>query len=623
MGANLAKNSGNRSYTNPYANRIINPVFDKKNEVQSPRTPSAGAEPVAEKNQLKEEGEQLSQTSTAVSPPGNSGYASSDDEFYDGIPRYKRRTLWKKSRPRRHKVSEVSSLIGRAGSAGLGKAAGVLESLGSTVAGFNSSSKFVTGASPKNNELSILSFEVANTIVKGSCIMQSLSERSIGILKEVVFPSQGVQQLISTDLEELLNVVAVDKRKELKIFSGEVVRFGNRCKDSQWHNLDRFFEKHSRGTSLEQLRDQAEVMMQQLMVLVRQTAELYQELHTLDKLEQDYQHMQIDRFGSNTAQGGKSFAALEVDIKTQKRLVRNLKKKSLWSRSLEEVVEKLVDIVLFLNREITIAFDVKVDDSATEGEPSGQSQRLGSAGLALHYANIILLIDSIVGRSSSIPSYVRDTLYQSLPPRIKSSLRSKLRSFHVKEELSITEIKVEMEKTLHWLVPVATNTAKAYHGFGWVGEWANTGSESSRQAVVQSDFIRAETLHYANKSKTETYILELLLWLNYLVNRSKASGKEKELRHNSPTQITEKQTTLQDALALDRTQGVNKSEDPESTVSSSDEPQKLIGNSSRSGAKETTAAIPDMQSPSTTSFIDFGLDKEKKLNMIDRVELEV
>lgn len=32
-------------------------------------------------------------------------------------------------------------------------------------------------------------------------------------------------------------------REELKVFSREVVRFGNRCKDPQWHNLDRYFEK--------------------------------------------------------------------------------------------------------------------------------------------------------------------------------------------------------------------------------------------------------------------------------------------------------------------------------------------------------------------------------------------
>jgi hypothetical protein len=32
-------------------------------------------------------------------------------------------------------------------------------------------------------------------------------------------------------------------RQELKVFSDEVIRFGNRSKDPQWHNLDRYFEK--------------------------------------------------------------------------------------------------------------------------------------------------------------------------------------------------------------------------------------------------------------------------------------------------------------------------------------------------------------------------------------------
>jgi hypothetical protein len=74
-----------------------------------------------------------------------------------------------------------------------------------------------------------------------------------------------------------------------------------------------------------------------------------------------------------------------------------------------------------------------------------------------------------------MPANTRDTLYQSLPPNIKLTLRSKLPTFHVAEELTVANIKQEMEKTLHWLVPIATNTAKAHHGFGWVGEWASTG----------------------------------------------------------------------------------------------------------------------------------------------------
>lgn len=85
---------------------------------------------------------------------------------------------------------------------------------------------------------------------------------------------------------------------------------------------------------------------------------------------------------------------------------------------------------------------------------------MGPAGLALHYANIIVQIDTLVARASSITSNARDSLYQSLPPGIKLALRSKIKSFNVDKELSVTQIKDEMERTLHWLVPVAGNTTK-------------------------------------------------------------------------------------------------------------------------------------------------------------------
>ncbi|KAK3013161.1 hypothetical protein RJ639_009702 [Escallonia herrerae] len=213
-----------------------------------------------------------------------------------------------------------------------------------------------------------------------------------------------------------------------------------------------------------------------------------------------------------------SISVLRGEIKSQRKQVRNLKKKSLWSRSMEEVMGKLVDIVLFLNWEIHNGFGIGESSTPSNGS---LNIRLGPAGLALHYANIVLQIDSIVARSNAMPPNTRDTLYQSLPPSIKSPLRAKLHSFHVKEELTVTEIKAEMEKTLHWLVPISINTAKAHHGFGWVGEWANTGSEVNRKPTGLTDIIRIDTLHHADKQKTEAYILELMAWLNHLVSRSK------------------------------------------------------------------------------------------------------
>lgn len=106
----------------------------------------------------------------------------------------------------------MSSLLGKAGTAGLGKAVEVLDTLGSSMTSLHVSSGFVSGAVTKGNKITILSFEVANTIVKGANLMQSLSKDNIKHLKEVVLPSEGVQRLISKDMDELLTIAAADKR---------------------------------------------------------------------------------------------------------------------------------------------------------------------------------------------------------------------------------------------------------------------------------------------------------------------------------------------------------------------------------------------------------------------------
>ena len=109
-------------------------------------------------------------------------------------------------------VSEVSSILGRASTVGLEKAVEVLDTLGSSMTSLNSSSGFVSSYAAKGNKISMLAFEVANTIVRGSNLMRSLSEPSIKHLKEVVFHSEGVQHLISKDIDELLKMAAADKR---------------------------------------------------------------------------------------------------------------------------------------------------------------------------------------------------------------------------------------------------------------------------------------------------------------------------------------------------------------------------------------------------------------------------
>ncbi|KAJ6360719.1 hypothetical protein OIU77_004687 [Salix suchowensis] len=571
-------------------------------------------------------------------------YGVNLDDIDDGIPRLSR-ALSNKSRSTKSKqaavakVSEVSSLLGRAGTAGLGKAYDVLDTLGSSMTNLNPSSGFTSGLTMKGDKISILAFEVANTIVKGANLMQSLSEENIRHLKEAVLPSEGVQNLISRDMDELLRLAAADKREELKVFSGEVVRFGNRCKDPQWHNLDRYLEKlGSELTPEMQLKDKAETFMQQLMNLVQYTAELYHEMHALDRFEQDYRRKLQEDDKTNAAQRGDSLAILRAELKSQKKHVKSLKKKSLWSRILEEVMEKLVDIVYLLHLEIHEAFGSADGDRPVKS--SSSHKKLGPAGLALHYANIVTQIDTLVSRSSSVPPNTRDALYQGLPPNIKSALRSKLLSFQVKEELTVSQIKAEMEKTLQWLVPIATNTTKAHHGFGWVGEWANTGSEVNRKSAGQTDLLRIETLHHADKEKTETYILELVVWLHHLVSQVRVgnglrspvkspirSPNERTIHLStqkpsspSPTLTIEDQEMLRDVSKRKKTPGISKSQEFDSAKTRLSKHHRLSKSSSHSPMGETRKDPFPIRRPSSVPVINFDIDRIKALDVIDRVD---
>ncbi|KAJ6744844.1 hypothetical protein OIU79_031053 [Salix purpurea] len=574
-------------------------------------------------------------------------YGMDPNDIDDGIPRLSR-ALSDKSRSTKStpvavaKVSEVSSLLGRAGTAGLGKAYDVLDTLGSSMTNLNpiSGGGFTSGVTTKGNTISILAFEVANTIVKGANLMQALSKENIRHLKEVVLPSEGVQNIISRDMDELLRLAATDKREELKVFSGEVVRFGNRCKDPQWHNLDRYLEKlGSELTPEMQLKDEAETVMHQLMNLVQYTAELYHEMHALDRFEQDYRRKLQEDDKTNAAQRGDSLSILKAELKSQRKHVKSLKKKSLWSKILEEVMEKLVDIVHFLHLEIHEAFGSA--DGDRPAKSSLNHKKLGPAGLALHYANIITQIDTLVSRSSAVPPNTRDALYQGLPPNIKSALRSKLLSFQVEEELTVSQIKAEMEKTLRWLVPIATNTNKAHHGFGWVGEWANTGTEVNHKPAGQTDLLRIETLHHADKEKTEIYVLELVVWLHHLVSQVRAanggirspvkspirSPNQKTIQlctqnpsSPSPMLTIEDREMLRDVSKRKKTPGISKSQEFDTAKTRLSKHHRLSRSISHSPMGEPRKDPFPIRRPSSVPVIDFDIDRMKALDVIDRVD---
>ncbi|KAI4389976.1 hypothetical protein MLD38_002135 [Melastoma candidum] len=431
------------------------------------------------------------------------------------------------------KVTPKNSFIGRASIVGLDKAVDVLDTIGSGVSNLNTGSRFLPGGTSRGSRISILAFEVANTITKGSNLMQSLLPENVRFLKKEILHSRGVRQLVSGDVIELLLFAAADKRDELEVFSREVVRFGNLCKDPHWHNLDRSFSRLCFEDSDHQpQRAEAEASMQELTTLARHTSELYHELQTLDRFEQDYRQKGEELDSLSLPRKGEGLTLLHNEVKHQRKLVRSLKRKSLWSKTLEEIMEKLVDSVAYIHNAISEAFgdggmtlpgqDVKKGDVVP--------QRLGTAGLALHYANVINQIDTIASRPMSLPQDTRDSLYRGLPPPVKKALHRKLQAIDEKEEITAAQIKAEMEKTLEWLVPVATNTIKAHQGFGWVGEWANKGSTDyfgeKNTPAPTSNLIRLQTLYHADKQKVDDHILELVTQLHCLVSLIRNRGQQ-------------------------------------------------------------------------------------------------
>ncbi|XP_039134720.1 protein PSK SIMULATOR 1-like [Dioscorea cayenensis subsp. rotundata] len=447
------------------------------------------------------------------------------------------------------KASETSSFFGRASLAGLEKAMEVIDTLGSSMSNLNAGNGFISGTTARENKISILAFEVANTIVKGANLLRSLSEENIQFLKDEVFQSDGVRQLISADTVELLVLTSTDKREELDVFSREVIRFGDLCKDPTWHNLGRYFQRLDSDFSHRPCKEEVETTMQQLMDLAQTTSELYHELHALDRFEQDHQR-RLHEEKLLPAARRESLMILQSELKHQRKLVRSLKKKSLWSRSLEEVVEKLVEIVIFVHKEIDEVFGTNSVTAAPN-----HTGRLGTSGLALHYANIINQIDSIVCRPFSLPANMRETLYRGLPADVKIALRSRLHPFDANEKNTGAQIKAELQKTLKWIVPIADNTVRIHQGFGWVGEWANISTEVNKKPSPQHNIARIQTLFHADKRKTEEVILELIVWLHRLIIQVKNKGYGMEILNSGNAQSNKvtslQQETKKDAFGVD------------------------------------------------------------------------
>uniref|UniRef100_A0A0E0M7K9 Protein kinase domain-containing protein n=1 Tax=Oryza punctata TaxID=4537 RepID=A0A0E0M7K9_ORYPU len=377
------------------------------------------------------------------------------------------------------------------------------------------------GAAAGERKIGILAFEVANTIVSGSNLMKSLSEESMRHLNEVVLQSEGVRTLISEHYYQLLIIHQADIREQLRRFALDVIRLGKLCKDPLWRNLDLYFNKlellyKSREyiileSELACTKEEAISTMQYLLKRAQYTMELYKEMSVLDKFEQEK---------PTVVQSGITISS----VKNQRIVVANLQKKSLWSKKMDDIVQKLVDIVLLVYLEINNAFLHTDEDHYVEAVGK-LGETLGSTGLALQYSKVILQIQTLAlafekadpSFLRSVPKEAKDALYQMLPPCIKLVFYRKLKNCLSKEKTTEEEVRAEMKRKLQWFVPIAESTRMEDADADDVQDFHCNIIRSRSNNFADSRVNKIETLFYANKERADSHILCLVKALHQLV----------------------------------------------------------------------------------------------------------
>ncbi|VAI29765.1 unnamed protein product [Triticum turgidum subsp. durum] len=139
---------------------------------------------------------------------------------------------------------------------------------------------------------------------------------------------------------------------------------------------------------------------------------------------------------------------------------------------------------------------------------------LGAAALASHYANLVVFAEKLAISPRHICPDERDALYGMLTDSIRASLRARLRppsSAARKKGTPCDRVLAAgwadtVQGILGWLAPVAHNTVR----------WRSERSFEQRNVGSGTSVLLLQTLHFADRDKTEDAIIELLVGLNYL-----------------------------------------------------------------------------------------------------------
>ncbi|KAJ8536713.1 hypothetical protein K7X08_035114 [Anisodus acutangulus] len=411
-------------------------------------------------------------------------------------------------------------------------------------------------ATIKKSSAGVLAFEISGIMSKLLHLWQFLSDKNMIRIRNESICLEGVRKIVSNDDAFLLGLACAEIVENLTMVAKSLSRISKKCEDSHLRSFDRFFNEFANTgrdpynwvLSLKDMESKIKKMDQYVIT----TALLHRQMDELSVLENSLKKTSNSQFkDSDISIKEQKIIELRQKFLWQKQEVKYLKERSLWCRSFDTVTSLLARSIFTTLARIKLVFGIShgypnslprsLSASATVYPSENHntcnfvsgplvnnppkvsdhdffesntkvlkppSSTLGAAALALHYANLIIVMEKMIRSPQLVGVDARDDLYSMLPNSVRSSLRSRLKGvgFSASDPVLANEWKDALQKILGWLSPLAHNMIK----------WQSERSFEQQNLIPKTNVLLLQTLYFANQEKTEAAITELLVGLNYI-----------------------------------------------------------------------------------------------------------
>ncbi|KAJ6375103.1 hypothetical protein OIU77_000135 [Salix suchowensis] len=314
----------------------------------------------------------------------------------------------------------------------------------------------------KRSPVGVLAFEIAGLMSKLFHLWQSLSDKNIIRVRNDSISLEGVRKIVSNDESLLLGLACAEMAENLRLVAKTVSRLSKRCEDSSLRRFESLFDEFAnlgRDANCWVLSwKDMEAKTKKMDRYVSVTATLYKEMEELSALENGIRKAFTVRsiftvlarikllfgiaHGHPISLPRSLSASATVHPSENPTTTCNFVSGPLKSSNLEG------------NKDVGSGF---FESNSKLLKPPATT--LAAAALALHYANLIIVMEKMIKSPQLVGADARDDLYAMLPNSIRFSLRARLKGvgFSASDPVLAGEWRDALGRILAWLSPFVFN----------------------------------------------------------------------------------------------------------------------------------------------------------------------